>query len=173
MNFKLLLKGLVLSLVITFVFAGEYTGDCKEIYDNLKKKGYELDLGSCDVNKEGKVTRINLYTYCLTDEDVNQLISYKTITSLEFNLILHYHYTELYNLMKCQELQNFPSAIKNLNNLETLDLTGYMNLKKNDLASIPKSVKNLVIGKSDLTQDIVNELGTLTNLQSIHFYRTI
>ncbi|ORX83220.1 L domain-like protein [Anaeromyces robustus] len=86
---------------------------------------------------------------------------------------MHYHQTPLSHLMKCEILNTFPSKIQKLNQLETLDLTGLRDLKENDIARIPKSVKYLTFGKTEFKQYMLDELSTLNNLRSLEFYLTI
>eukprot|EP00833_Pecoramyces_ruminatium_P005208 jgi/Orpsp1_1/1179240/evm.model.c7180000068580.1 len=111
---------LLLSFHISLILADgkDYIGECKNIYEYLEKKNYELNVDECIVNDEGKVTDLKLYTYCLTEEDVEKLISYETIKNLSFNTITNFENSPYDELRKCKQLENFPNSISNLKHLE-------------------------------------------------------
>ena len=67
--------------------------DCDKIYSYLDSKGVYYDEGngankysdlinSCEVNGKGNVTKLDTYTYCLSENDVNKIIGYSTIEEL-------------------------------------------------------------------------------------------
>jgi len=74
--------------------------------------------------------------------------------------------------MNCREVRTIPSAISELRNLRNLDLTGISNLRKGDITKIPRSIRSLIIGKSTLNQNIVNEFRHLRNLSNLEFKLT-
>jgi len=90
MNLNYILKGIGLVIVLCISIANaeyaEYKGDCKDIYEYLDGKGYDTDMGSCETNEEGKVIDIDIYTFCLKEEDYNILLNYTTIKNIKFNI---------------------------------------------------------------------------------------
>eukprot|EP00833_Pecoramyces_ruminatium_P003546 jgi/Orpsp1_1/1177578/evm.model.c7180000061993.1 len=181
MNFSLIFNFLILVLCSSLVLAFDdnFTGDCKTIYDLLDNKnenhdtyGYEQLLRSCTVNNEGKVTALKIYTYCLTEEEVNKIISYDTINILEIDTNHSYHSSNIDTIRACGNIQTFPSGISNLTNLKSLNLFGFSNYKNNDIAKIPKSVTELTIGYEKPPQCVIDELNLLTNLEKLTFIDT-
>ncbi|OUM67374.1 hypothetical protein PIROE2DRAFT_5237 [Piromyces sp. E2] len=138
-------KGIGILLLISSVYAYDeeeveaYVGDCKEIVDYLKEKEIEVNINDCQTNEEGRVTKLDTYTYCITEEIANKLISYKTLTSL----YVESRNSPVSKLYYCDMLNTFPSAIAELPNLETLNIIGFKDFKKNDLLTVPKTVKSL------------------------------
>jgi len=171
MNFK----NLLLTLISSLALVNAYTGNCNSIYNYLSKKGYAADLKECVTNTRGKVTKLNLYTYCLSIQDVNKIINFRTITDLTFSTAINESDDSdnpVTSLMNCREVRTIPSAISELRNLRNLDLTGISNLRKGDITKIPRSIRSLIIGKSTLNQNIVNEFRHLRNLSNLEFKLT-
>jgi len=147
----------------------EFTGECNEIVTYLKDKGYGVDFNNCEMDENGKVIDLDFYSFCLTEEDVNKLISYKTLKSITINTPFHSRNSPVKKLHSCEELSDFPSGISELENLENLTLYGLSNFKENDLLKIPKSVKSLNFANYDVPQFFIDELSSLTNLESLLF----
>ena len=166
MHFKNIVFGLTFGLFALFKVNAEYTGDCYNIYNYLNENGYSANLRGCSTNSEGEVITLNIYPFCLSDEILNIVFSYKTIETLNFN-------TRRDNQLNCLRLpsltcENFYS----LPNLKTLNLTGMLRLNSNIVANIPRSVTSIILGNAVLTQEVVDELGKLTNLESLELIRT-
>jgi len=168
MNFK----NLLLSLLSSLALVNAYTGNCNSIYNYLDKKGYAADLKECVTDKRGKVTKLNLYTYCLSVQDINKILGYRTITDLTFSTAINEPDSPAADLINCREVRNLPNAISDLRNLRTLDLTGIVNLKKGDISKIPRSLRSLIIGQSTLNQSVVNEFRRLRKLTNLEFNLT-
>jgi len=164
-------KSLVFVSCISLVLAN-ITGECQDIYDYLDSKNYELNLKNCTVNEDGKVTDLTLYTYCLTEEDVNKLISYNTIKNISFDKEISVYSTEYDSLKECGEIQSLPSSISNLSKLESLELHDFTNINENDFSKLPKSLKKLALGDVDLSQVIINEISSLNDLEELSLIRT-
>jgi len=176
MSINLILKIFILTFLSSNVLA--YEGDCNEINKFFESKntdenhGYDQLLQDCTVNDEGKVTSLNIYTYCLTEDEVNKLISYSTIDTLKLNTNHAYHSSMIENLRSCGDIQVFPSGISKLENLKSLDLFGFSNFKENDIKKIPQSVTELIIGYRKPPQYVIDELSSLKNLKSLSFIDT-
>jgi len=177
MKFNKLLKVLTFGLMTCSVLAEydedeipEFTGECHEIVTYLKDKGYGADFNNCEMDENDKVIDLDIYTYCLTEEDVNKLISYKTLKSITINTPFNSRNSPVKKLSaSCDALSDFPSGISDLENLENLTLYGLSNFKENDLLKIPKSVKSLKFANYDVPQFFIHELSSLTNLESLSF----
>jgi len=150
----------------------------------LQDQGKLGSLNDCKVNDKGKVTELSIYPYCFENEQLETVLSYKTIETLEFAKIIPYWDTgfiyESYieNLFGCATIPTNYEKLRSITNLKYLDLTGVINLDINVIANIPKSVKILKIGREKhpeyfkLTQEIVDTLGQLTNLNSLTLLET-
>jgi len=179
MCINLFLKCLLVVLFSSLVLA-EYTGDCKTIYNYLQKRGienhlendyenegYAKNLRRCIVNTNGKVTELSFYSYCLTEADINKVISYNTLQKLIFDQNNSYHSSNMENIRNCGIMKDLPSGLSKLTNLEALSLFGYENFKSNDISRIPKNIKELTFGDISLPQSIIDNLKSLSNLKNL------
>jgi len=130
------------------------------------------------MNDEGEVTELNLYSYCLKDEELETVLSYNTIDKLVFTkLFLDWNIDDrddknIIFRFGCASLPTNYGALSTLTNLKTLDLNGVKNLDYAMIASIPKSVEQLTIGRVILTQEMVDALSELTNLNKLTIMET-
>ncbi|KAG4088102.1 L domain-like protein [Neocallimastix lanati (nom. inval.)] len=173
--------GLALSALYGLVLAdNQYTGDCKEIYNYLKglgyiedEKSYTPDLRSCEVDNNGNVVSLDIFSYCLKEEDFDKILSYQSIKSLHFDTNDSYHSSSYDELRSCGNMKSLPQALFKLNNLQTLNLYGYDEFKENEISSLPKSLTSLSFGNVELQQFSINELSECTNLKTLELYRTL
>jgi len=106
----------------------------------------------------------------LSEEEINQIISYDTIETLTFNYLNQYHSSSIDSLRACDEMQTFPSNISKLTNLKSLYMLGFNNYKENDVSSIPKSVTKLSFGYKKIPQIAIDELANLPNIEELIIY---
>jgi len=165
-------------------FKESFTGECNDIYVYLKDQGKLGSLNDCKVNDQGEVTELRIYPYCFENEQLKTVLSYNTIETLEFSKIvptfdsgfLEVDYIE--ELFGCSTIPSNYESLSTLTNLKYLDLTGVWNLDINVFTNIPKSVKILKIGRYKhekyfkLTQEIVDVISSLTNLNSLSLLET-
>jgi len=96
MKFNKILKVLTgLTFLSSYAFA-EKQNDCKEIENYLKEKEYaDKFIDKCVENDNGQVTTLifkNILS-SLTQEDIDKLVSYKTLNILEYNHRQEYEFT--------------------------------------------------------------------------------
>lgn len=106
-------------------------------------------------------------------EELDTILSYKTIESItfsklfidwglddrnDFNIVLRFG---------CSRLPTNYEALSALPNLKYLDLKGIKNLNGKIMASIPSSVEKLTLTGIKFTQEMVDALSNLTNLNSL------
>jgi len=162
-------KSILLTLAaVSFVYAEqkEFTGDCKDISDFFNSKNTSNSLKDCVVDKNGKVVTIELNSYEITEDCVKKALSYNTITKLIYSKIgATPNHDPVY--------KQFPPEIKNLSNLEDFSFS-YGGFKEYDKTSIPsgalklsKSIKKLSLSGFVVTQDNIDEISTLTNLEQL------
>jgi len=170
MNLKVSFKNiiLVLNLISTVAFAKEpLEGDCKDILDFFKERNAASCLTQCLVDDKGKVTSISLDSYYITDECVKKALSYDTIAKL---LYVKTGATPNHS----PEYNNFPPEIAKLPNLEDFTFM-YIGFKDYAKTTIPegalklsKSLKNLTINGIYAQQCNIDDISTLTNLESLN-----
>jgi len=173
--------GLALSALYGLVLAeNEYIGECKEIYNYIEglgngedEKSYLPDLLSCEVDNNGNVISLDIFSYCLKEEDFDKILSYQSIKSLHFDTNDSYHSSSYDELRSCGNMKSLPQALFKLNNLQTLNLYGYDEFKENEISSLPKSLTSLSFGNVELQQFSINELSECTNLKTLELYRTL
>ncbi|ORX88228.1 L domain-like protein [Anaeromyces robustus] len=161
-------------LIITIVKATEKNSDCKEIYSYLNgiNERYDDNILDCVENERGEVIELRLYGFCLSEEQINTVISHDSLKTIYLDEITTYHSTEYDHLRTCGNLEYFPNAISKLKNLESVILLGFSNYKKGDLKKIPSSVKVLGLGDFVAPQYVIDDLSTLTNLEELQLLRT-
>ncbi|OUM59505.1 carbohydrate-binding module family 18 protein [Piromyces sp. E2] len=171
MKSTLFFKSLFITTLSRLALAAK--DDCTKIENYLEAKGYYetepylFDLNFCRNNSQGKVTSIEMYTYCLSEKDVNRIIGFTTIRNLSFNSNNGYHSSGSDHLRSCGNSKYFPSGISKLTNLRYLDLFGINTYKKGDISKIPKSVKILSLSYENVPQFVINEIGKLSNIEEI------
>ncbi|KAL6632607.1 hypothetical protein U3516DRAFT_775101 [Neocallimastix sp. 'constans'] len=147
------------------------SSSCNNIDKYLSEKVHK-----CIVNKEGKITQLDIvndYENPITEAEVNKLLSYKDITNLDFSEIPDQPgYVEI------------PKSINNLKNLESLKIEyeseyhpcttdceyGSITTMGNNVLENLKSLKFLYLSGIAISQDNINEIATLTNLEDLTFY---
>jgi len=177
MNIILFWSFVLYSLLIPSVIsANVYKGDCAEIQSiiNESKCSEEKCLKECIVNSEGKVTTLNIDDIRLTDEDIKRILSYKTISFLNYQAHCPVQSTCI------QKDEKFPSVISELTNLKELNYTynrlyekrkthkRYYTTINSNLLNKLKSLKKLKISYVEISEDNINEISSLTNLTSLN-----
>jgi len=163
MKINLFWNSILLSILSSFALASK--DGCREITDYLKTFDHEMDIISCTNDEEGNPSQLTFYSYCMTEEELNTIVSYDSLKYIKIDLLSAPNSTGIDFLRVCGTSDIFPSAISKLNNLETIDFYGFTNFKKGDIAMIPKSVKNLYLSDFEINQSIIDDLSTLTNLE--------
>jgi len=130
-------------------------------------EGYTKNLRRCIVNTNGQVTDLSFYSYCLTETDINKVISYSTLQKLTFDQDNSYHSSNMENIRSCGITKVLPNGLSKLTNLETLSLFGYENFEENDISKVPKNIKELTFGDIALPQSIINNLKSLSKLEKL------
>jgi len=182
MHSKSILSFLTLGLLsvakINGYIVNNYTGKCKEIYTYLEDLGKRENFNGCEMNEAGEVIEVDLYSYCLEEEELAAVLSYDTIETVEFaKLFLDWNLddTDDRNIIfrfGCASLPSQYKALSTLTNLKNLDLTGVKNLDSKIMANIPKSIEQLRFGRMEITQEIVDVLSKLTNLKNLILVET-
>jgi len=155
-----------------------YTGKCNDIYTYLEDQRKRGNFNGCEMNDKGEVTGLKVYAYCLKNEQLTTILSYSTIEYLEFSqLFLDWGIDDSndYDIITSFGCASLPTDYKKLStlaNLKNLDLTGVKNMDINVINNIPKSVQQLELGRVKLTQEMVNALSKLTNLNSLSLFKT-
>jgi len=176
--FSFLTLGLLTLSKTNGYIENNYTGKCNDIYVYLEDQGKRSNFNGCEMNGKGEVTELNVYAYCLNNEQLTTILSYNTIQSLEFTqLFLDWGIDDSddYNIITSFGCASFPTDYKKLStltNLKNLDLTGMKKLDINLITNIPKSVEQLKLGKVKLTQEMVDTLSKLTTLNSLSLHET-
>ncbi|ORX79323.1 RNI-like protein [Anaeromyces robustus] len=173
MNLKYTLKSLGLFLVfIPFVLSSE----CDKIDKDLLKS-----ITECSTTKDGKINKLTISNVDLTEKQVNKLLSSYDLTDLSYNIDFE---GSIYSIPKHSGYSEIPTAINKLKNLETLNIhynlhyascSAYncnhaiiITMRKNILKNL-KKLKVLDIRGIKISQDNINDISTLDNLESLSF----
>jgi len=177
-NFSILSLLALVKINCQVIGNNTYTGKCNDIYKYLEGQGKINNFYDCKTNNKGEVTELRVFPYCLTNKQLETLLSYKTIETLEFTKPISYDridYYEIKSKLNCRsaDVPTNYKLLSNLSNLKYLDLIGATE-NINVIANIPKSIEVLKIGISyplhfTLTQKMVNILIKFTNLKSLTF----
>jgi hypothetical protein len=176
MGFKLISKALLVVLCAKSVISQPVKGKCAEAVDYFSNKTYDYDFAinqydGTDIvmhcaEKNGKITELTLLADCLTEEDVNKVVSGNPIEKLS---IYFDHYKDGAN---CKVLDHVPKSVSKLTTLKSLGINFSYEINNNDLLRIPSSVKELTLGPHRLNQKEIKTLVSLNNLESISFSST-
>jgi len=154
-------------------------GDCKEIKNYFKEieLEYEENVFSCIENSNGELITLKLSNDDLEQKDIDKLLSYNTITSLYYQMYTGYYEEE--STIKNRQ-RKFPSAISKLSNLKELYISYYEieewhthstyytnSIEKNIISNLPKDLRKLGLTDFSLTQDNINEMASLPNLENL------
>jgi len=168
MHFKALLKTISLGFFSTLVLAN----DCDKIKSYLNKRGdsYEKNIEKCSTNSAGYVTTLEISNYSLDEDELNKILSYKSIKNLNYYCGI---FETTYGV-EFSAYEDFPSIIANLPNLEELTLS-YAGLREYARGNIRKGVlkttnnlKKLTLSGIQVSPDNVNDIATLTNLEELN-----
>ena len=149
-NFSILSLFALVKINCQVIGNNTYTGKCNDIYNYLEGQGRINNFYDCKTNNKGEVTELRVLPYCLTNKQLETLLSYKTIETLEFVNPISYNGEDFYEIkykFDC-EYNDVPTNYKllsNLSNLKYLDLINAM-ADINVIANIPKSIEVLKIG---------------------------
>jgi len=177
---KSIISFLILSLLTLTKINGDgisnYTGKCNDIYNYLESQGKANNFYDCKMNNKGEVIEVRVYPYCLENKQLDKILSYKTIETLEFTRPLTDDYYLNYDLIKshfdCDSVPTNYELLSTLINLKYLDLVGATNMNINVITQIPKSIEVLKIGENypsymTLTQKMIDVMSKFTNLKSL------
>ena len=150
---KNVLSFLTLGLLSLAKINGEVTDKCNDIYSYFESKFKESSIKSCSVNAEGEVTELSFSSYCLEDKQLETILSYNTIESLNL-LGIPLDYEDFFenderDSYTCPSISTYYERISEMNNL-----------------------KKLKIGRMKLTQEMIDVISKFTNLESLNLYET-
>jgi Leucine-rich repeat (LRR) protein len=137
-------------------------------------------VGKCTTNEKGEITGLEIINNYLNEEQVNKLLSYD-LTNLSYTIGMLDGTDEIPDR---EGFTGVPTAISNLKNLESLkiffdsyihpcssdcEFAGITNIGKDILKNL-KNLKSLYIGGINVSQDNIDEISTLENLEELTFY---
>ncbi|ORX56528.1 RNI-like protein [Piromyces finnis] len=175
MKLNLILKSLSLCLLTSFVNS-KALNECEEIKAYL---GHEVN---CEVNKSGQVNSLTInIDKNSTKEQVEKLLSYDTVTNLEYKINLGFDEYEEENYT------DISFAISKLKNLEHLNIiynkytnycttfceSYYLNTIKKDTLRELRKLKTLEIFGIKLTKDNIDEITSLENLEELSMKKCV
>jgi len=167
-------KALALFVLAFGLTHAESQDECKELKSIMKEKFSSRDY-VCKTNKEGKIEKLQFEDEGLEEKDFEKIQSYDTIKELSYSV-----YDEL-PLRKDPKGFNSLTNLKNLKNLEKLTLTYNCNynpcttrcivyhlntIGKNVFKDL-ESLKELNVFGIKLSQNNIDEISTLKNLESL------
>jgi len=180
MHMKFLLKSLNFLLVASPLVYAE-SNECEKFKNHLGDiKESEID---CSTNDNGEINNLTINNNDLTKEQVDKIFSYdlKNLTTLDYTINVGYSSTPSPN--EHPGYSEFPSSINNLKSLENLVLTYYnavhpcssdclnmylTTIEKNTLKDL-KNLKSLTLDGVNVSQDNIEEIAILNNLESLTF----
>jgi len=169
----------VLGLVflVSGIVRAEKLDQCQELNDYLKGKVQSYRY-ICENNEEGKVQKLAFTDFVMTEEDFEKVLSYDTITDLSYSYEYEGRIEYAKNLIT--DIKYFTN-LKNLKDLEKLHinydvydnpcttrcLVYYLGTIKSDTFKDLKNLKELNIFGINLSQDNIDEIATLNNLETL------
>jgi len=167
MNFNFFIKSVLFVLFISIVTAEGDRGECNEILDFFESRHKISCIKACDIDSNGKVTTLKLDSYNITEECVKKALSYNTITSL------YYTKSDYKFFSNDTKYELFPPEIANLTNLEDFTFfyaggadTTAIGIEAGALR-LSKSLKKLRISGIIATQNNIDDISSLTNLEQL------
>jgi len=169
MYFKPLLKVAGVAFLTTLVLAN----DCDEIKDYLESHGhnFEKNIKVCKANDNGKVYYLDILSDTLKEEDFEIFASYDTIRTI------HYTHGKINDDgedgFHFSDYDSIPAVFTKLPNLEELYATykkhrGYARSWINkDVLQLSKTLKKLSLDSYELSDESVEEISELTNLEEL------
>jgi len=159
MNFKIVLKLLTLSTLSSFVLANE----CDKITSHFS--GTDTMVNECEYDDNGFVTMVELKYGKLTQKNIKNLsgyakLDYLTVDKMEYPKDLSF-----------APLKNISTFIINdyIDSFEPVFQNHAM--PSNILKTLPPNVTYLEVSGFIISQSSLNELGTLTNLNQLNFFK--
>jgi len=165
----------LLFLASRFVYA-EAVDECAELKAYLEEK-FSADGYECTSNKDGKIDKLYVKDEGLEKEDFEKIQSYETITDLSI-----YLFSYINHKLEVKEEFNYLTNLKNLKNLKKLDINYYVynnpcttlchihhlaKIGSNTFKDLP-NLKNLSVFGISLTQENIDEISTLKNLETLN-----
>ncbi|KAG4097696.1 L domain-like protein [Neocallimastix lanati (nom. inval.)] len=163
----------LLLVFIPLVLSSECNSIDKSILHSINK---------CSTNEEGKIIGLTITNRNLNEEQVNQLLTYN-LTELSYTILMEDGETYETHIPEHPGYSKVPPTINNLKNLESLKIhfdsylhpcsfdcayRGISFIEKNILKDL-KKLKNLYIGGIKVSQENIDEISTLENLESLIF----
>jgi len=183
MYIKFLCKVICLLSLISFVFAKEYNGDCKDLQDILIKNNENIEekLVDCETNNKGELKKLFLSHIKLIQSDFDFITSKINLEELTFD----FSSLAKINMDNLKKLENLTSLVFN----HSLDkskkeipevIYSMVSLKNltiyySSISVVSNSIKNLKnLEYLDLNtnefKEIPKEIESLKNLKTINFY---
>jgi len=180
MRINNILKGLICPLLFSVVCVkaqNDFIEECLEVKDITT---------SCEVNSQGKINKIFLNLNSVTEKDVDKLLSYETITSLEIKggvdsqkVVDKIASLKNLEILRVGELEKKDKNItfepfKKLTKVESLRIWGdYIYGTKNfekDILNKFENIKEFYISDAIFNQNDINVIGSYKNLKLFDTY---
>jgi len=152
-----------------------YSDKCNEIYKYLQSQEKRVNYRSCSLNDDGNIKNLMIFPFCLNNKQLDTILSYNTTETLTFSdFFMDWDIDDsndmaLTRYFGCASLPTNYKKLRAFNNLKTLNLSGVINLDNKIVANIPISVEQLTLRRAKITQEMVNSLSKLINLNSLTF----
>jgi len=182
---KLNLKSLVINGEEYITSPSEYTGECKQmeeaLINNLKKNLRDGELAQdfkplreCVVDSDGFTTEVYIVSERNNQNTIEDALATKRLTKVTYLINNDFYQRDpaVFN--------DYPENIKNLPNLEELNLKYYLesfdhgeypilsgDIKKGALALTSKKIKTLTFDHINLSKDNIKEIKKLTSLETL------
>jgi len=141
------------------------------------------NVNKCTINEEGKINGLYINVIDMNEDQINKLLAHDLI-DLTYVIYLGQNVENPFSASS--DYLEFPAAIKNLKNLQSLTLhcessfhdykdphymNGLINLGKDYFKNL-KNLKSLQIGGVNISQENIDDISSLDNLESLDFSRS-
>jgi len=176
MKYNLLFKSLLSSLLLATYVNAEHN-DCAK----LLKLGSK-NIKECIENDHGRVVTLNVKNYDLTQEELNNILKYKSITSLQYDDYKYKDSINSYDSFSINHVTHEDIDFSGLTNLKELNVSifekvdysykGYSKYSMtrhifDDKIKLPPQLKKLLLRGLEFTQIGIDKLSTLSNLEEL------
>jgi len=175
---RIALKALSFTLLASMVIS-KPSDQCKELEKFIKDtEGREDFVRDCEVNEKGEIIKLSINNYTdhkFKSKTTQKIFSYNTISSLYFS---HDYHAIEENELPISKLTNLKElSISNCNYGHSPSEVAehgrhvrQFGIRANIIKNIPKSVKTLSLHGIDLSQKNIDELATLTQIETLALY---
>lgn len=100
-------------------------------------------IGKCSQDSDGFITELQVYSSCLSVEQLNTVVKQERLKTLHFEAVTSSVQSTYSSLKSCKTVSAFPTVVSSLTKLETVVFKSQFEFRESDFKLLPSSVSSI------------------------------